>query len=98
MRRRSAVALALPALLVFADDPPAIEHQPIPCTIPAKPISICAAIADDAMVAKAKELGIDVKYIEVPGGSHGGVVAPNLAGMFEFFNAHRKGARSTSQP
>jgi predicted peptidase len=51
-----------------------------------------------AMVAKAKELGIDVKYIEVPGGSHGGVVAPNLAGMFEFFNAHRKGARSTSQP
>ena len=44
-----------------------------------------------SMVAKAKELGIDVKYIEVPGGSHGGVVAPNLAGMFEFFNAHKKG-------
>jgi poly(3-hydroxybutyrate) depolymerase len=51
-----------------------------------------------AMVAKAKELGIDVKYIEIPGGSHGGVVAPNLAGMFEFFNAHKKGARSTAQP
>jgi predicted peptidase len=50
------------------------------------------------MVAKAKELGIDVKYIEVPGGSHSGVVAPNLAGMFEFFNAHRKAARPTAQP
>ena len=50
------------------------------------------------MVARAKELGIDVKYIEVPGGSHGGVVAPNLGAMFEFFNAHKRGARSTSQP
>jgi predicted peptidase len=51
-----------------------------------------------AMVARAKELGIEVKYIEVPGGSHGGVVAPNLGAMFEFFNTHKKGARSTSQP
>jgi predicted peptidase len=51
-----------------------------------------------AMAARAKELGIEVKYIEVPGGSHGGVVAPNLGAMFEFFNAHKKGARSTSQP
>jgi hypothetical protein len=49
------MALLVPALLAFgADDPPTIEHQPIPCTVPAKPISICAAIADDAMVAKAK--------------------------------------------
>jgi len=45
-----------------------------------------------AMVARARELGIDVKYIEVPGGTHGGVVAPNLPAMFEFFNAHTKGA------
>ena len=51
-----------------------------------------------SMVAKAKELGIDVKYIEVPGGTHGGVVGPNLAGMFEFFDAHKKAAKSTSQP
>jgi len=53
-RRRLALALSLPALIAFADDPPAVEHQPIPCTIPGKPISICAAISDDAMVAKAK--------------------------------------------
>jgi dipeptidyl aminopeptidase/acylaminoacyl peptidase len=50
------------------------------------------------MVAKMKELGIEVKYIEVPGGSHGGVVAPNLAPIFDFFDAHRKGANTTSQP
>jgi len=51
-----------------------------------------------AMVAKMKELGIEVKYIEVPGGSHGGVVAPNLAAIFDFFDAHRKGANTTSHP
>ena len=31
------------------------------------------------MVAKLKELGIEYKYIEVPGGLHSDVVAPNLA-------------------
>ena len=51
-----------------------------------------------AMVAKAKELGITVTYIEVPGGSHSGVVVPNLTGMFDFFDAHRKVAKRTSQP
>jgi poly(3-hydroxybutyrate) depolymerase len=51
-----------------------------------------------SMVAKAKELGIEVKYIEVPGGNHGNVVAPNFRAVFDFFDAHRKGGRSTSQP
>jgi poly(3-hydroxybutyrate) depolymerase len=51
-----------------------------------------------SMVAGAKDLGIEVTYIEVPGGSHSGVVAPNLPGMFEFFNTHKKGGRNTSQP
>jgi hypothetical protein len=49
------------------------------------------------MVAKAKELGIEHVYIEVPGGSHGGVVPPNLAGLFDFFDAHKKATRTTSQ-
>jgi poly(3-hydroxybutyrate) depolymerase len=49
------------------------------------------------MVAKMKDLGIEVKYIEVPGGSHSGVVAPNLAAVIEFFDAHRKRIRPTSQ-
>jgi poly(3-hydroxybutyrate) depolymerase len=51
-----------------------------------------------AMVAKLKELGTDYKYIEVPGGLHSDVVAPNVAAIIEFFDAHRKAAKSTSQP
>ena len=43
-----------------------------------------------AMVAAMKAAGVDVKYVEVPGGNHGNVVEPNLAGMFDFFDAHRK--------
>jgi poly(3-hydroxybutyrate) depolymerase len=49
------------------------------------------------MVAKAKELGIEVKYIEVPGGNHSNVVAPNFEAVFDFFDAHRKRVRSTTQ-
>jgi poly(3-hydroxybutyrate) depolymerase len=48
-----------------------------------------------AMVARARELGIDVKYVEVPGGSHGNVLAPNFAAMFEFLNAHVKAGKAT---
>jgi hypothetical protein len=39
-------------------------------------------------------LGMEVQYIEVPGGTHSGVVAPNAAAMFDFFDAHRRGAKS----
>jgi hypothetical protein len=28
--------------------------------------------------------------VEVPGGTHGGVVAPNLKGMFDFFDVHKR--------
>jgi len=50
-----------------------------------------------AMVAKARELGIEVQYIEVPGGTHSSVVAPNFAGAFDFFDAHIKRPVSTSR-
>ena len=46
-----------------------------------------------AMVAAMKALSVDVKYVEVPGGNHGNVVEPNLAGMFDFFDAHTKSGR-----
>ncbi|MBZ5556359.1 MAG: alpha/beta fold hydrolase [Acidobacteriia bacterium] len=49
------------------------------------------------MVARLKELGTEFKYIEVPGGVHSDVVAPNLAAAVEFFDAHRKTMRSTSR-
>jgi poly(3-hydroxybutyrate) depolymerase len=50
-----------------------------------------------AMVAKLKELGTEFKYIEVPGGLHSDVVAPNIAAVIDFFDAHRKAVKSTSQ-
>jgi dienelactone hydrolase len=43
-----------------------------------------------AMVAEMKKLGMQYQYIEVPGGTHGGVVAPNLRAMFDFFDKHKK--------
>ena len=43
------------------------------------------------MVAEMKRLGVEVVYIEVPGGSHTDVVVPNLSRVFEFLAAHRKG-------
>ena len=42
------------------------------------------------MVAEMKKLGVDVNYIEVPGGNHGDVAAPNFKTIFDFFDAHRK--------
>jgi predicted peptidase len=43
-----------------------------------------------AMVEAARKLGTEVKYIEVPGGTHDNVVFPNLAQIFEFFPSHPK--------
>lgn len=47
------------ALLVIpapagADDPPVIDHQPVPCAVPEKAITLCAAISDDNQVATAR--------------------------------------------
>jgi predicted esterase len=50
-----------------------------------------------AIVAKLKELGTEFKYIEVPGGNHSSVVAPNLAAVLEFFDAHKKSATRAAQ-
>ena len=49
------------------------------------------------MVAKLKELDTEHNYIEVPGGLHGDVVAPNLAAIVEFFNTHRKSVKPPSR-
>jgi hypothetical protein len=48
------VVAGLAAGPVAADDPPTVEHQPQPCTIPGKAISLCASVADDVMVAKSR--------------------------------------------
>ncbi len=43
-----------------------------------------------AMVAEMKRLGIEHRYIEVAGGEHNNIVAPNFRAMFDFFDSHRK--------
>jgi len=45
------------------------------------------------MVAEMKRHGVDVHYIEVPGGNHTSVVAPNLEAIVGFFDAHTKASR-----
>jgi poly(3-hydroxybutyrate) depolymerase len=42
------------------------------------------------MVAAAVKAGVEHQYVEVPGGTHGSIVAPNLPGMFDFFDKHHK--------
>jgi len=46
-----------------------------------------------SMVAALKAAGAEVVYIEVPGGNHSDVVQPNFVGMFDFFDAHKKGEK-----
>jgi len=47
-------SILLAAPLVKADEPPAIDHQPVPCTVPAKAVSLCAGISDDQNVSAAR--------------------------------------------
>jgi predicted esterase len=49
-----------------------------------------------AMVEEMKRLGTEVKYIEVPGGSHTSVPGPNMAAIFDFFDTHKKPGSSPS--
>jgi dipeptidyl aminopeptidase/acylaminoacyl peptidase len=49
------------------------------------------------MVAKLKALGVEHKYIEVPGGLHSDVVAPNIPAVIDFFDTHKKSVKTTSQ-
>jgi predicted esterase len=49
------------------------------------------------MVAEMKKLGVEVKYIEVPGGNHTDIAVPNLPVIFDFFDTHRKAVTSSQQ-
>jgi hypothetical protein len=52
--RATALLLAALSAPLLADEPPEIEHQPVPCTIPNKAVSVCATVTDDGQVAKAR--------------------------------------------
>jgi hypothetical protein len=49
-----ALAFALLPALALADEPPLVDHQPVLCTVPEKPLSLCAEISDDGSVATAR--------------------------------------------
>jgi hypothetical protein len=51
---RRLLTLFLLAPVAAAAESPTVEHQPVPCTIPDQPISLCASITDDNQVAKAR--------------------------------------------
>jgi hypothetical protein len=38
----------------FADEPPVVEHQQALCTVPERPLLLCASISDDGSVAAAR--------------------------------------------
>ncbi|HSB07947.1 MAG TPA: prolyl oligopeptidase family serine peptidase [Blastocatellia bacterium] len=42
------------------------------------------------MVAEGKKLGVEMRYIEVPGGSHIDVVVPTFKDVFDWFDTHRR--------
>jgi hypothetical protein len=56
-RGRTAALLGAAAWLsavIAAAEPPSVEHQPVPCTVPDKALSICATITGDRQVAKSR--------------------------------------------
>jgi hypothetical protein len=54
---RAAALLGMAAWLAAAiagAEPPAVEHQPQPCTLPDKALSLCATVTSDRPVAKTR--------------------------------------------
>jgi hypothetical protein len=49
----AAVMVAAMASVAAAEEPD-VAHQPSPCTVPGKPITLCATVTDDGQVAKVR--------------------------------------------
>jgi hypothetical protein len=49
-----ATAIAVITAGPAAADEPDVSHQPSPCTVPGKPIELCASVTDDGQVAKVR--------------------------------------------
>jgi predicted peptidase len=77
----------------FGMPPTVAAMKAIPEIIVHGDADLTVAVAGSrAMVAELKRLGVEHRYIEVPGGNHLNVVEPNLAAVLDFFDAHRKKA------
>jgi predicted esterase len=51
---------------------------------------VVAAAESRAMVSEMKRLGVEHRYVEVPGGDHYNVLEPYVGAAFEFFDKHRR--------
>src|SRR5262245_4677581 len=49
------------------------------------------------MVKPGKTLGMEIKYIKVPGGDHSNVVVPAFKDIFDWFDVHKRQAKSATK-
>jgi predicted esterase len=49
------------------------------------------------MVKAGKELGVEIKYIEVPGGDHSNIVVPAFKDIFDWFDAHKRQPKAAAK-
>jgi predicted esterase len=49
------------------------------------------------MVKAGKELGIEIKYNEVPGGDHSNIVVPAFKEIFDWFDAHKRQPKAAAK-
>jgi predicted esterase len=49
------------------------------------------------MVKAGRELGIEIKYNEVPGGNHGNIVVPAFKEIFDWFDAHKRQPKAAAK-
>lgn len=78
-----------PAIFRPATDVEKIKHIPVILVQGDKDV-LCPVATARKWVEEMKKLNMTHEYIEVAGGDHGNVVAPNFPKMFEFFNKHSR--------
>jgi predicted esterase len=71
-----------PSLSKIARIPQLLVHGDADRTVPVERSRI--------IVETGKKLGAEIKYIEVPGGDHGSVVAPHFKDVFDWFDTHKR--------
>jgi hypothetical protein len=54
VRTAALVAAAVWLAATASAEPPAVEHQPAPCTVPAQALTLCATITGDRPMSKAR--------------------------------------------
>lgn len=78
-----------PALFRPATEVEKIKHLPV-ILIQGDNDRLCPVGTARRWVEQMKKNEMTYEYVEVPGGDHVGVAAPNLPKMFEFFEKHKR--------